>query len=285
MTVAPENEAQRAFWSEGAGLGFLDEDAALEAMHAPLTEAVLAAAGLAPGHRVLDLGCGAGALSRRAARAVGPGGAVWGVDISRPMLERAEAGGSPEGGAPIRYVLADAQAGPPPVEGADRLVSRLGAMFFSDPARAFGHLRAAMAPGGTLTAICWRRGMPDNPFMALPAAVVGRHLGPPEPADPHAPGPMAFADGERAAGLLAEAGWAGARAWQVPVTLTPGGDAGAVAALALRIGPAARRVREAGLAPDGRERLRAEIAAALAPYETAGRVRLPTAMTVLTARA
>lgn len=285
MTVALENEAQRAFWSEGAGLGFLEEDAALEAMHAPLSEVVLAAAGPARGHRVLDLGCGAGALSRRAAGLMGPEGAVTGVDISQPLLALAGSRGAPEGGAPVEYLLADAQAGPLPVSGVDRVVSRLGVMFFSDPVAAFRHLRAAMAPGGTLSAICWRRGMPDNPFFSLPLEAVAPHIGRPEPADPHAPGPMAFADGERAAALLAQAGWGEARAWRVPVTLTPRGGAAAMAALATRLGSAARLMAEAELGADDRARMEREIAAAFAPFETAGQVRLPTVMNLLTARA
>ena len=285
MTVAPSNEAQRAFWSEGPGLGFLDEDEALEAIHAPLTEVVLAAAGLARGHAVLDLGCGAGALVRRAAALAGPGGVVRGVDISPPLLRRAEAHGTPEGGAPLEYLLADAQAGPLPMSGVDRLVSRLGVMFFSDPVAAFANLRASMAPGGTLTAICWRRGLPDNPFFGVPMEAVAPHLGRSEPADPHAPGPMAFADGERVTALLARAGWTEARAWRVPVTLTPSGGAPAMGALATRIGAAARLMREAELGEDARARMEREIVAAFAPFETAGQVRLPTVMNLFTARA
>ena len=286
MTVASENEAQRAFWSEGpGGLGFLGEDVALEAIHAPLTEVVLAAAGLARGHEVVDLGCGAGALARRAAMLTGPGGKVRGVDISPPLLERAEAHGAPEGGAPLDYLLADAQARALPVPAVDRLISRLGVMFFSDPAAAFRNLRASMAPGGTLTAICWRRGMPDNPFFSLPFEAVAPHVGRPEPTDPHAPGPMAFADEGRVVDLLAEAGWAGACAWRVPVTLTPSGDASAMAALAMRIGAAARLMDDAGLDEDARAQMAREIGAAFLPYETAGQVRLPSVMNLFTARA
>lgn len=45
-----------------------------------LTEQVLLKAGLAPGMRVLDVGCGAGDVSFLAAKIIGPQGAVIGVD-------------------------------------------------------------------------------------------------------------------------------------------------------------------------------------------------------------
>ncbi len=48
--------------------------------------AVLELAELAPGHRVLDVGCGTGSQAIMASRQVGSGGSVTGVDISEPML-------------------------------------------------------------------------------------------------------------------------------------------------------------------------------------------------------
>ena len=52
-------------------------------------EAMLDAAQLRPGERVLDVGCGFGTSTLEAAERVAPSGRVVGVDISAAMLQRA----------------------------------------------------------------------------------------------------------------------------------------------------------------------------------------------------
>jgi ubiquinone/menaquinone biosynthesis C-methylase UbiE len=52
-------------------------------------QAVLAALELQPGARVIDIGTGPGFLAREMCDIVGPGGRVYGVDTSQPMLDRA----------------------------------------------------------------------------------------------------------------------------------------------------------------------------------------------------
>ena len=75
------------------GLGIGDEELArLEAQGAalvPATRMIFAEAGIRPGMRVLDLGCGAGDVSFVAASLVGPDGSVVGVDSSPDALARA----------------------------------------------------------------------------------------------------------------------------------------------------------------------------------------------------
>jgi ubiquinone/menaquinone biosynthesis C-methylase UbiE len=55
----------------------------------PLTRRLLTEAGLAPGMRVLDLGSGAGNVTRLAAEFVGPYGAVVGIERDRAAIELA----------------------------------------------------------------------------------------------------------------------------------------------------------------------------------------------------
>ena len=56
----------------------------------PVSDLLVWAAELRPGHAVLDVGCGAGACLFAAARAVGPDGHVTGIDLAAGMLARAE---------------------------------------------------------------------------------------------------------------------------------------------------------------------------------------------------
>src|SRR5215204_4073367 len=52
-------------------------------------QALVAAAGVQPGQRVLDVGCGTGYFARLLAGAVGPSGQVVGVDPSVEMVQYA----------------------------------------------------------------------------------------------------------------------------------------------------------------------------------------------------
>ncbi|MEU7467490.1 methyltransferase domain-containing protein [Streptomyces sp. NPDC044984] len=74
-------------------LGRSDEETRrLEAqslLYAPHSEHLLRLAGIEPGMRVLDVGCGTGELTALAARLVGPSGHVTGVDSDPRMLATA----------------------------------------------------------------------------------------------------------------------------------------------------------------------------------------------------
>jgi 2-polyprenyl-3-methyl-5-hydroxy-6-metoxy-1,4-benzoquinol methylase len=63
----------------------------------PITERLLRSAGLEPGMRILDVGCGAGDVSMLAAELIGPSGSVVGIDRSAQVLatarERAKTAG------------------------------------------------------------------------------------------------------------------------------------------------------------------------------------------------
>src|SRR4051812_23179427 len=61
--------------------------AAISRLYGPMTAAWLDAAGIRPGMRVADLGCGPGDVTFAAAERVGPTGAVIGVDDAEHPLE------------------------------------------------------------------------------------------------------------------------------------------------------------------------------------------------------
>lgn len=198
----------RRDWAATAA-GWVENEEIFDALFAPATAAILDAAGLGAGCRMLDVGCGTGTLLKAG---VAAGASVAGVDVSQVM---AEAAGRRVPEATV--VVDDAQTvdldrlpGAP----FDRIVSRFGVMFFADPVAAFVNLRRATTPGGRLVFVCWR-GRDENPMFTLGTdTLLDRLASRPTPAAPDAPGPMAFADPERVTAVLAGAGW-------VNVTVTP----------------------------------------------------------------
>ena len=198
------NAGMVEYWNGRPTDVWVAEAERFDAMLGPFGRRLLTATALQPDERVLDVGCGNGAISLEAARAVGPGGRVTGLDLSAPMLgvarRRAE-----EQGIDIDFIQGDAQTA-----SFDRpfdvVVSRFGVMFFDDPEVAFANLARATRPGGRLCFVCWQE-MFANEWIAVPAMAIVAHVGIPELPEPGAPGPFALADAQRTRGLLESAGW------------------------------------------------------------------------------
>ncbi|MGH7787489.1 MAG: class I SAM-dependent methyltransferase [Candidatus Binatia bacterium] len=274
------NAEQIQYWNETAGPKWVALQAMIDAQIRPLGRAAMQRADLAPGVRVLDVGCGCGDTSIELSHRVTPGGSVCGIDISAPMLERARASAH-AAGAEVHFELADAQTHPfSPTF--DLCFSRFGVMFFTDPTAAFTNLRRALRPGGRLAFVCWQ-GLSENPWMTVPLGAALQHLPlPPMPA-PDAPGPFAFADSERVRGILGGAGFGALAFESVREELTLGGDTlDATVEFLLQLGPAAVLMRDAD--PALRPRVVASVREALAPYATANGVRMPSATWVVTGR-
>src|SRR5947207_1840418 len=107
---APEaNADQIRYWNEAAGPKWVALHKVIDAQIAPLGERAMDRAGIAPGERVIDVGCGCGDTTIALGRRVGPAGLVLGVDISAPMLARAAETARAAGVANIRFETADAQ--------------------------------------------------------------------------------------------------------------------------------------------------------------------------------
>lgn len=70
----------------------------------PITRRLFREAGIGPGMRVLDIGCGAGAASQLAANLVGPHGSVTAVESDPTMLDVAR---TRLAGSPVRFVRGD----------------------------------------------------------------------------------------------------------------------------------------------------------------------------------
>jgi ubiquinone/menaquinone biosynthesis C-methylase UbiE len=108
--------------------------------------ALLRAARLAPGMRVLDIATGTGLAAEAAAQAVGPSGHMVAADISPAMLDRARGrlGGAPN----VSLALEDGQSLSFPDGGFDAVLCNMGLMYFPDPARGLSEFRRVLRPGG-----------------------------------------------------------------------------------------------------------------------------------------
>ncbi len=125
-----------------AGQEWSPEDYACHAGFVPALGAeVLALLAPRPGLRVLDLGCGDGALTARIAAA---GAEAVGLEPDAAMVAAAEARG-------LRVIRADAHD-PFPEGGFDAVFSNAALHWMRDPPRVLANVFAALRPGGRLVA-------------------------------------------------------------------------------------------------------------------------------------
>ncbi len=108
--------------------------------------------GIAPGSRVLDVGCGFGLETLRLARLVAPGGAVTGLDKSADFIadaaKRAVAAHLDAG-----FKVGDAEALPFPDRGFDSVRAERLLIYLNDPAKAVAEMKRVARPGGSIAII------------------------------------------------------------------------------------------------------------------------------------
>lgn len=130
-------------YSEQEARRLADQGALLE----PHTADLLRRAGLGDGMRVLDIGCGVGDVTLLAARMVGSGGAVLGLDRASSSLEVARRRIASLGIAQVRFVEADL-ATFEPEETFDALIGRLVLLYLPHPVATLRRLSQHLRPGG-----------------------------------------------------------------------------------------------------------------------------------------
>jgi len=203
MSAGAAGTQQR--WNGSTGQVWVEAQALLDGLFAPLEAALVEAATSAGARSVLDVGCGTGGTTVALARALGPQAHCLGVDVSQPMLDAAEARAA-RAGVSAQFLRADAQSQVFPAGGFDRIVSRFGVMFFQDFVAAFANLRGAARPGAELDVIAWRS-PEDNPFMTAAEQAAAALLPDLPPRRPGQAGQFAFAEQGFVEGLLRDSGW------------------------------------------------------------------------------
>lgn len=193
-------------WVRIEGPHYVDEADRYDAMLAGFTEALMDAAALAPGERVIDVGCGNGATTLEAVERIRPGGRAMGVDVSAPMLEVARSRAEAAGARDVEFLQADAQVHDFGTASFDAVISRNGLMFFDDPDAAFSNLARALRPAGRLTFVA-PQGLDRAAWIMVAGIAAAPHIGIPEGLAPDTPGPYGLADPDRTRDILTRAGF------------------------------------------------------------------------------
>ena len=280
LAAAGLNAKQIEFWNGPAGDSWTEFMDSQDRMLGPLGEAAMAAADLATGHHVIDIGCGCGTTTLELARRVGAKGHVLGVDISTPMLERASKRAAAQAQSSIALQNSDAATYGFAPQSFDRVYSRFGVMFFADPVAAFSNIRAALKPGGRLAFVCWQP-LDLNPWMAITISVATQYLERPEPPAPNDPGPFAFRDPERVTAILSGAGFTGIEMTPNHQALAFEPDIAGTVNKLIQLGPMAQPIAQAP--EDVQARIKTDLAAAIEAYITVDGVKIDSATWIVSA--
>ena len=221
----------------------------------PLAPQFADLAGVAPGQRVLDVGCGPGALTAVLVERLGVD-RVAGIDPSPPFVEAIRArlpGVDVRQGRAERLPWDDAHF--------DASLAQLVVHFMADPVAGLRDMARVTRPGGVVAACVWDHGGGRGPLS--PFWRVVNELD----SDVRDEAAGAGARKGHLAELAEEAGWRDVEAGELSVSVGYAGFEEWWEPYTMRVGPAGDWV--AGLDPDAREEVRAACEARLpsGPFE------------------
>ncbi|MEP6900825.1 MAG: methyltransferase domain-containing protein [Actinomycetota bacterium] len=122
-----------------------------EQLSSPLAVRMVSLAEIKPMDSVLDIGTGTGVVALQAAKKIGAGGKVEGIDLSEGMLATATAKAGQTGLAEkVEFRQMDAEKLEFADESFDKVVSLFALLHFPDPLTALKEIYRVMKPGGRL---------------------------------------------------------------------------------------------------------------------------------------
>lgn len=149
-------EEQRRDWSDARVVSSSrDLHPKTVAQTRALTEAIIQAAQIREGMRVLDLASGSGDPALGIAALVAPEGHVTATDLSPGMVEAAEENARGQGLTNVICRVADAEDLPFADESFDAVTCRLGLMYCPDPGMALREVWRVLRPGGRAAFVAW----------------------------------------------------------------------------------------------------------------------------------
>jgi ubiquinone/menaquinone biosynthesis C-methylase UbiE len=242
--------------------------------------AVIEAAGVLPGHRVIDIGCGSGVPSLTIAERVGPAGSVVATDPSPASISAVAENARRQGLTNLTAVCAAAASLPFDPESFDAATCHMGVMFFPDLDAGLRTIRRVLRHGRRAAFVAWGP-VPQNELFRTFWSVADRYLLEPRSAPPPgAPEPMRFAQPGSLGDALRSAGFADVSEETRTVTLAWPGDAAALRDFWFELTALHEKV-----AADRLDECRAAVAAAYVPFARDGALRMRADVVVASGRA
>jgi len=240
----------------------------IETWLGPATDAMLDAAGVTDGSKVLDVAAGAGGQTIAAAHRVGATGRVVATDISPTILTFAAKAAAEAGLTNVETREADGEAlDGVPAGSFDAVISRVGLIYFPDQQAALTGMHRALRDGGRIAAIVYSTAE-SNAFFSLPVSIIRKRaqLPPPQPGQP---GPFSLGGAGVLEHALTTAGFTDVRVETVRAPLELPSAAACVQFERESFGALHQML--AGLPESERSAVWDEIEAALTRFETGGR--------------
>ncbi|MAI58990.1 MAG: ubiquinone/menaquinone biosynthesis protein [Rhodobacteraceae bacterium] len=252
MIDCGDNEGQRKFWNDKPGQSWVKYDDVMNLRLENITDLLFGAVDGTSASSGLDIGCGTGSTTLKLLELLGEDSKVKGIDISEPMLSKAQE--KIHDTTSISFIKADAQTFQFPLGYFETVISRFGVMFFDDPVKAFRNIRSAMSPSADLTFVCWAP-FEKNEFFSLPLEVVTSFVGSVKDIEPHAPGPLAFSDIHYVKQVLNSADFSDIDIKELETSIVTNDPPEEDAEILMNIGFGARALREAELDKSLRNRI------------------------------
>jgi len=269
----------RKEWREGAA-AWRKWSTQLSIQTREATTAIVEAAQIKPGMRVLDVASGSGEPALTIAEAVGPKGQVVATDLVPEMLAVARENAQRLGLSNISFQPADAEELPFRDATFDVVTCRFGITFWPNTQHALREIRRVLKPRGR-TALTAFGPYEENPIFTTSIGIFTKYIQ--LPPDPDAPNIFKFAQAGSLSAALREAGFRQVHEeyrtvrWAFPGTVEENWqqrlEGGA---------PTFRRIWES-IGPERWEHVVQEVVAAMRPYYDGQRVDFPALIVLATA--